>query len=160
MSLPKLDLVQTVMRMATEPKRLSKVAVKRARGQPELLLQCPPDLSQAAREEWDRLLRELPNVVKLANVDGTMLALLCESIVLWREAMDGIRKFGAVIKTPSGFPVQSPYMAIANQQAANIEKISAEFGLSPGSRNKLPIMRFHDSTTWELPPLNVPPLKL
>jgi P27 family predicted phage terminase small subunit len=125
-----------------------------------LLLECPPDLSPVAREEWDRLLRDLPNVVKLTNVDGTMLALLCESIVLWREAMDGIRKYGAVIKTPSGFPVQSPYMAIANQQAANIEKISAEFGLSPGSRNKLPIMRYHEASNWELPALELPPLKL
>ena len=64
-----------------------------------------------------------------------------------------MRKYGPVMKSPSGYPVQSPYVAIANQQAAILEKLSAAFGLTPGSRNKLPSIRDDDPPVLSLPEL-------
>lgn len=120
---------------------------------PELLLVCPEHLSPRAKEQWDLLLRELPRVVRLQNIDRTMLAVFCESYALWFEATEALRKYGPVMKSPSGYPVQSPYVAIANQQAAVMEKLSAAFGLTPGSRTKLP--RVGDDVTegFSLPDL-------
>ena len=128
---------------------------KEATSKPELLLECPKDLSPKAREEWDRILADLPKVVELKNIDRTMLVLFCEAFAQWCDAMDAIRKYGPVMKSPNGYPVQSPYVAIANQQASLMERLGADFGLSPGSRSKLPRLRDHDVDDWELPPLRV-----
>jgi len=39
-----------------------------------------------------------------------------------------------VIKSPSGFPIQSPYLAIANKAMDQMTKLLTEFGMSPSSR--------------------------
>ena len=36
---------------------------------------------------------------------------------MWSEAMEQLQKYGTIVKSPTGFPIQSPYMAIANRQA-------------------------------------------
>jgi hypothetical protein len=36
--------------------------------------------------------------------------------------------FGAMVKSPSGYPIQSPYIAIANRQAEIMMRIASEFG--------------------------------
>jgi phage terminase small subunit len=42
-----------------------------------------------------------------------------------------------MIKAPSGFPVQSPYLAIANRQAEIMMRIASEFGFTPASRSRI-----------------------
>jgi phage terminase small subunit len=42
-----------------------------------------------------------------------------------------------MVKTASGFPVQSPYVAILNRQADTMIRIASEFGFTPASRAKL-----------------------
>jgi len=125
-----------------------------ANAAPELLLECPPELSPAAKKEWDRLLLELPRAVKLKNLDRTVLAVHCESIAMWQDAIANIQKYGAVMKSPNGYPVQSPYVAIANQQVAQIIKTATELGLSPASRTRVPQVRSEASFSGGLPDLN------
>ena len=48
--------------------------------------------------------------------------------------MEAIQKYGTMIKSPSGYPTQSPYLAIANRQAEIMMRISAEFEFTPESR--------------------------
>jgi phage terminase small subunit len=36
------------------------------------------------------------------------LAAYCGAYALWAEAMEAIQKYGAMIKSPEGFPIQSP----------------------------------------------------
>ena len=134
-------------------KNKSVAAAKALSDKPELLLECPKELSAKAREEWDRILAELPQIIEVRNIDRTMLALYCESFSHWCDATEAIRKYGSVMKSPSGYPIQSPYVAIANQAAAVMERIGGDFGLSPGSRSKLPRLRKKDPGDWELPPL-------
>jgi transcription elongation factor len=33
----------------------------------------------------------------------------------WLEATEAMQKYGTLIKSPNGYPVQSPYVSIANQ---------------------------------------------
>jgi hypothetical protein len=55
---------------------------------------------------------------------------------LWAEATAQIQKYGAMIKSPTGFPFQSPYLAIANRHQAEIMmRIASEFGFTPASRS-------------------------
>jgi hypothetical protein len=44
-----------------------------------------------------------------------------------------IRKYSATIKSPQGFPIQSPYLAIATRQAEVMMRIPSEFGFPPAS---------------------------
>jgi phage terminase small subunit len=36
-----------------------------------------------------------------------------------------------MVKSPSGYPMQSPYIAIANRQAEIMMRIASEFGFTP-----------------------------
>ncbi len=56
---------------------------------------------------------------------------------MWVEAIEAIQKYGSRVKSPSGYPVQSPYVAIANRQTEIMLKISAEFGFTPASRGRI-----------------------
>jgi P27 family predicted phage terminase small subunit len=80
-------------------------------------LQCPSELPPRAREEWDRIVGELTTLGVLSKFDLGPLAVYCGAFAMWSEAMEGIQKLGTMIKSPSGYPVQSPYVAIVNRQS-------------------------------------------
>src|SRR5437660_101190 len=83
--------------------------------QPETAIpDCPPELGPVARAEWHRLAAELASLRLLTHLDRAALAAYCGAYALWAEATAAIQKFGTMIKAPSGYPVQSPYLAIAN----------------------------------------------
>jgi P27 family predicted phage terminase small subunit len=58
---------------------------------------------------------------------------------MWAEAMEQIQKYGTMIKSPTGFPVQSPYLSIANRQAEIMMRIASEFGFTPASRSRISV---------------------
>jgi P27 family predicted phage terminase small subunit len=98
---------------------------------------CPPELSPAAQREWERLVAELSKLNLLTNLDRAALAAYCAAYALWAEAVEAIQKFGAMVKSPTGFPIQSPYISIANRQAEIMMRISSEFGFTPASRGRI-----------------------
>lgn len=42
-----------------------------------------------------------------------------------------------MVKAPSGFPVQSPFLAIANKALEQMTKLMIEFGMTPSSRTRV-----------------------
>jgi len=42
-----------------------------------------------------------------------------------------------MIKSPNGYPVQSPYLAVANRHADTMIRIASEFGFTPASRTRI-----------------------
>jgi phage terminase small subunit len=42
-----------------------------------------------------------------------------------------------MVKSPTGYPVQSPYVSIANRQAEIMMRIASEFGFTPASRSRI-----------------------
>ena len=99
--------------------------------------ECPSELSPLARKEWDRLVGELCALRMLTNLDRAALAAYCGAYALWAEATEAIQKYGAMIKSPQGFPIQLPYLAIANRQAEIMMRIASEFGFTPASRSRI-----------------------
>jgi P27 family predicted phage terminase small subunit len=73
----------------------------------------------------------------LTNLDRAALASYCGAYGMWAEATEAIQKFGTMVKAPSGFPVQSPYVSIANRQAEIMMRIASEFGFTPASRSRI-----------------------
>jgi P27 family predicted phage terminase small subunit len=101
------------------------------------LPECPPELSPAAQREWTRLSVELSKLNLITNLDRGALATYCGAYGMWAEAMEQIQKYGTMIKSPTGFPVQSPYLSIANRQAEIMMRIASEFGFTPASRSRI-----------------------
>jgi P27 family predicted phage terminase small subunit len=99
--------------------------------------ECPPELSEVARREWNRLAPELVALRIITNLDRAALAAYCNAYALWAEATEAVQKYGTMIKSPSGFPVQSPYVAIANRQTDILIRIGSEFGFTPASRSRI-----------------------
>jgi P27 family predicted phage terminase small subunit len=73
----------------------------------------------------------------VTHLDRAALASYCAAYALWVEATQAIQTYGATVKSPSGYPVQSPYVSIANCQTEIMMRITSEFGLTPASRNRI-----------------------
>jgi len=110
---------------------------------------CPPELSDAAKREWDRLVGELSKLHLVTNLDRAALAAYCAAYALWAEATEAINKYGAMVKSPNGYPQQSPYVAIANRQTELMLRISSEFGFTPASRGRIATPRSSEPTLFD-----------
>jgi P27 family predicted phage terminase small subunit len=97
----------------------------------------PSHLTPKARKFWHKMAPQLHAIGLLTKVDETELEALCEAYARWREACDQVEEFGPLIKTPSGYPVQAPYIQIANTAFTQMQKCLTEFGLTPSSRTKI-----------------------
>jgi P27 family predicted phage terminase small subunit len=125
---------------AKSAKKLPTTSNKRAKGnksQIARILECPEQLGPVARQEWDRVVGELTARGVLSSVDRAALAAYCHAYAKWLEAIDTIEKYGAVMKSPTGYPVQSPYVAIANRQAEIMLRLVGELGFTPASRSRI-----------------------
>lgn len=101
---------------------------------------CPSHLDADAKKEWKRISRELTTLGLLTSVDRAALAAYCAAYSRWVAAELNIQKFGTVIKSPkSGFPIQNPYVSVANTALDHLRKFAAEFGLTPASRTRLQV---------------------
>jgi P27 family predicted phage terminase small subunit len=98
---------------------------------------CPPELGPVAKQEWDRLGAQLGSLRMITHLDRAALASYCAAYALWAEATQAIQTYGAMVKSPSGYPVQSPYVSIANRQTELMMRIASEFGLTPASRSRI-----------------------
>ncbi len=98
---------------------------------------CPDELGPVAKVEWDRLVGELASLRIVTNLDRAALAAYCGAYAMWAEATQAIQTYGSMIKSPTGFPMQSPYVSMANRQAEIMMRISSEFGFTPASRSRL-----------------------
>ncbi len=98
---------------------------------------CPPELSSAARKEWRRISKHLTAMGLLTTVDRAALALYCDAYGRWLEAIAALQEYGVVLKSPNGYPVQSPYVGIANKAGEQVRLLLAEFGMSPASRTRV-----------------------
>lgn len=98
---------------------------------------CPAHVQGEARKEWRRIVRELSAVGIVTQLDRAALTAYVTAWQRWIEAEEQLRKLGPIVKAPSGFPIQNPYLAVANKAIEQVIKISAEFGLTPSSRSRV-----------------------
>jgi P27 family predicted phage terminase small subunit len=98
---------------------------------------CPPCLGEEASKEWQRLAKELAELGLLTGLDRNLLAAYCQAHALWVEAVASIGRYGTMVKSPNGYPMQSPYVAVANKQVEIMVRIAAELGMTPSSRTRI-----------------------
>jgi P27 family predicted phage terminase small subunit len=108
--------------------------------EPEIVAEipaCPRQLSATARKEWRRVARDLADMGLLSTFDRAALAGYCQAWATWIEAQESLQKYGVIIKSPSGYLMQSPYLAVANKAFEQMRLMLAEFGMSPSSRTRV-----------------------
>jgi P27 family predicted phage terminase small subunit len=121
-----------------------KRALPKDEPQPDHGADMPEWLSPEAAAHWPVVAKQLESAGVLTNMDGIALALYCESFARWRHAQEQIAQFGPVVKTPQGFPVQSPFLSIANKSWEQMTKLLIEFGMTPSSRTRVKVAKKPD----------------
>jgi P27 family predicted phage terminase small subunit len=100
---------------------------------------CPEHLQGEARKESRRTGKRLLACGLVTAIDTAALAAYCTAWARWVDAEQHLARFGVVIKSPNGYPVQSPYLAIANKAMEQLMKALTEFGMSPSSRARVAV---------------------
>lgn len=111
--------------------------INKSEPKPSGIPTCPKHLDKVAQTEWKRISAELQQMGLLTAVDRAALAAYCQSYSRWAAAEAGLQKHGLVIKAPSGYPINSPYVGIANTALDQMRKFLVEFGLTPASRSRI-----------------------
>lgn len=83
----------------------------------------------------------------ISALDKGALAMLCTCWARYVNAEEMIEKASAAspgsnglfVKTPNGFPVQSPWLAVSNKAMEQYKVLCAEFGLTPSARSRMPV---------------------
>lgn len=98
---------------------------------------CPKHIQGEARREWNRISKDLHSAGLLSKIDKAALAIYCQAWGRWIEAEENIRKVGPIVKSPSGYPIQNPFLSVANRAMSQMQKIMVEFGMTPSSRSRI-----------------------
>ncbi len=101
--------------------------------------QAPRWLGSDARAVFKEMARDLCALGVLTKVDLDALTRYCVVYERWRAAEKQLKKQGEIIKSPNGYLIQNPYLAIANKCLKQLDSLGAEFGLSPSSRTRVAI---------------------
>ncbi|KAB2882704.1 MAG: phage terminase small subunit P27 family [Albidovulum sp.] len=104
---------------------------------PQGLPDCPPHLSELARAEWHRIAATLHDMGVLTLVDRAVLAAYCQAWGRWVEAGEKLKETPVMLKTPSGYVQQSPWLSVANKQMELMGRYMAELGITPASRSRV-----------------------
>jgi P27 family predicted phage terminase small subunit len=101
---------------------------------------CPAGLKPEARKEWRRLSKLLQAQGLIARLDRAALAVYCQAWARWLEAEQKVQEGGEIVKSPNGYPIQNPWLSIANAAAKEVRAFLQEFGLSPAARTRLHVV--------------------
>lgn len=96
----------------------------------------PEWLSETAKEEYLRVVREAAKVPFLDNLDKHYLAMYADAVDKYISAAKKLHKYGDVIKTEMGLTV-SPYLTVQKKAEDTIFKCSARLGLATTDRLRL-----------------------
>ena len=100
---------------------------------------CPQHLCPSAKAEWKRLAQQLYVLGVLTPLDRSTLAAYCQAYGRWVEAEQKLKETPALLKMPSGYVQQNPWLTIANKQLELMHRFMSELGLSPASRSRVDV---------------------
>ncbi len=126
----------TALKLLTGTAQPSRMIKNEAKPKADAI-KMPDHLSDGAKKCWAIVSKQLREAEVLTNLDTHALAMYCEVFARWQTANQSLAKYGPVIKAPSGFPVQSPYLQISNKSFDQMKALLVEFGMTPSSRTKV-----------------------
>ena len=99
----------------------------------------PAWLPEEAKAVWHKYARSLWELRLLTDIDVMAFAVLCETMALYRTAVEMVGKGYDVQETESGYRQQDPWVSIRNNAISQMRKLWQEFGMTPSSRVRLDI---------------------
>lgn len=93
--------------------------------------------------------RELHKLGLLTTLDKTVFAIYCQSWSAWVQAVKKLSETGPLIKSPSGYPIQNPYLAVKNKAEDQMMKSLTELGMSPSSRTRIKVQPNKEKDQFE-----------
>ena len=118
--------------------------------QPEVLIpKAPEHLTETAKNEWDRISKELFILGIISEMDRTALAAYCQLYSRWKEAEEAIEREGMVVETTNGNIIQSPLVSIANRALELMKQYLVEFGMTPSSRTRVKVTDKPKKSEWD-----------
>jgi len=104
---------------------------------PPVELPPPPDhLNDVAKKEWQAMGEQLVRLGLLTSIDRAAFSAYCVTYARWVEAEEALKATGPVVRSPSGFPMLSPFYTVANQSLSQMRAYLTEFGMTPSSRSR------------------------
>ena len=120
---------------------------------PEKEIECPSPpkhLGEVAKAEWNRMAPELHSIGLLTKIDMAALEAYCTAYARWLEAESEIKESGMIVHAPSGYPIQTPYLSIANKAIEQMKALLTEFGMTPSSRSRISVgSKKKKSSEWD-----------
>jgi P27 family predicted phage terminase small subunit len=110
---------------------------------------CPAHLCPTAKAEWKRLTQQLYSLGIVTVLDRAVMAGYCQAYGRWVEAERKLRETPAILKMPSGYLQQNPWLTIANKQLELMQRYMSELGLSPVARARVDIRRPTGSSKFD-----------
>ena len=100
---------------------------------------CPDYVPEGpARDEWKRLVGDLYDAGLYTAVDRNALGMYCVVFARWVDAEAKVTENGGpVVKTKDGNVIQNPFLSVANRALEQLNKMAAEFGMTPSSRTRV-----------------------
>lgn len=100
--------------------------------------ECPPQLNEIARAEWDRVCRILHAAGVITVADRAILAAYCVEWARYIEAAGMLTLEGPIVKAPkTEVPMHNLHLSVANRALTNVIRLAAELGLTPSSRSRI-----------------------
>jgi len=99
----------------------------------------PRGLDKRARMVWRYYAPLLAACGVLTAADREALACFCVAAARRSQAEEELAKHGPIVKSPSGYPIQNPWLAIVNKATEQMLKWGQELGLSPSSRCRIKV---------------------
>ena len=127
---------------------------------PNQIPTAPPHLNAEAKREWRRMTKLLRDLRLISKLDRAGLAIYCQ---LWSRMVASekeIQKTGAVVRSPSGYPMLNPHLSVINRCLDQLKSILIEYGMTASSRTRLrtPAPKTEDGDPFE--DLGSEPLRL
>jgi P27 family predicted phage terminase small subunit len=108
---------------------------------PLVLPPAPDYLIGYAREEWDRLMRELAPYGIVSAIDTHQLAAYCTAYDRWRRTTEELQRLDVkdftIINKENGRASQNPLLIAVCQQGREMLRLACEFGFTPVARTRL-----------------------
>lgn len=99
----------------------------------------PPSwLGKAAKAEWRRLAKVLPNGL-VTPADRQVFAQYCQSVARLAEVERAIDEHGMTFLSENGYPCQRPEVTIAKGLHQQLRGLESDLGLTPSSRSRIQI---------------------
>jgi P27 family predicted phage terminase small subunit len=99
--------------------------------------EAPEDLNNEAKKIWQITCDELKRNGILATVDFGLIEAYCAELAMYKEAVRQIRKTSPLVKSPSGYPMVSPWQTIRKQSLKAATDLAQLFGVTPSARTRV-----------------------